>query len=138
TVVTPGASGANQTWDFGSLTQQTVDTVSAVDPANTPFATDFSSSNLALINSNSGVPLYMYFSNNSSGLFQDGEAGDLTGLGIILSVMFNPQNEMLEFPSTYSTSFSSNYSFDIKQATTIIPLADSARLKEIETKISVI
>lgn len=136
--VSPGNAGTNQVWDFSSLATSSVDTITAMNPANTPYPSDYPYSDLALLFSNGGNPLYFYITNNSSGLFNDGVAGDVSGTGVPLTVNFVPANQLMEFPATYNTAFNGTSVFDETFASTAFPGADSIRIKSTTTTDAII
>lgn len=131
--VQPGNSGATS-WDFSALNSHTSDTLTAMDTENTPYASDYLSSDFAVENPNGGNPLYFFLSNETNGLFMDGVGGDPSGMGLPMAINYNPQEQILEFPATYNTSFSSTSVFDEKVATTAFPGADSVRIKSTNTR----
>ncbi len=136
--VAPGSAGTNQIWDFSFLATSSADTITAMDPANSPYASDYPYSDLALHSGNGGNELYFFLTNNGTGLFIDGVAGDVSGMGLPLTVNFSPSNQLMEFPATYNTAFNGVYVFDETVASSAFPGADSVRIKSTTTKDAVI
>ncbi len=105
TSITIGSGGANQTWDFSSLNEHSLDTLSFNNPSGLPGSSNFPSANIALIDSEEDSS-WFYLNKSTSGLF---------GLGIALVEQGNLQvvdfpNTIITFPSTMGTTYSSNES----------------------------
>ncbi len=66
------AGGMSQVWDYSTLQNLLNDTSGFIAAAGTPYASAFSTSNLAGYDQASGT--YSYFTSNSSGLYVDGIA----------------------------------------------------------------
>src|SRR6476620_10072410 len=60
-----GSAGTGQTWNFSALNATEYDTIGFADPASTPYASFFPSSNLA--GADIANNAYSYFTANSSG-----------------------------------------------------------------------
>lgn len=96
--VSPGSSGANQTWDLSSMSATEMFTLTYADPATTPYGSDFPNANLAELS----TPPYdqiSYYNVSSSG-FQF--TGAVLG-GVVLS--YSDPEDILRFPLTYDDSF---------------------------------
>ena len=113
-VVTPGTAGANQVWDFSSLTANDTARIEGVDPSTTPFADSFPTANLATLIQLQGDTAYTFQRITDDRL-------DLLGLGISLLIeeMPNttPTEEIIrytvprtqaEFPLTFGSTFTTN------------------------------
>ena len=62
--IAPGNAGVNQTWDFSALNAESIETVEFLDPAGTPYATDFPDATLAF-----AIDVgYGYIINSANGL----------------------------------------------------------------------
>ncbi|MFH1320640.1 MAG: T9SS type A sorting domain-containing protein [Bacteroidota bacterium] len=108
--ITVGGTGA-QSWDFTSLQIDYVDSLMFVDPSTTPNSSMFPGSNLAMLSSFRTV--YLQF--NSSELIIDGFFGDPSGgmLGLSLGALYDPNQKVIDFPSTYNDSFDDTSKFDL-------------------------
>ena len=121
----PGPSGANQHWDFSTIIADTTNQINFVDPANTPYASSFPTSNIAV----EGMfeEAWAYTTKNSF-IFQiDGLAGSYDIFEDI-AAQFEPPEVMFSFPVNYLDS--------LEQTSTIQlvipspePPADSVRVK---------
>jgi hypothetical protein len=101
--VSIGSNGPNQTWDFSSLEEMELDTLSFENPTGLPGYSDFPESNLALDDSESDSS-WVFITKNSSGFFLDGfvevEEGSLES--------FSVNKTIITFPSSMGTSFSNS------------------------------
>ncbi len=100
--LTPGNSGANQTWDFSGLNNHYNDTTTAVTVASTPNGTAFPTADFAANNSAG----YAYFKNTANESQIIGISGSLLGSGV-LNIQYNTPNIVAKSGVTYN----SNYSF---------------------------
>lgn len=103
-----GPAGPNVSWDFSNLTQHKRDTTWAIAPANTPYASDFSSSDVALTQNNRD---YLFFDNTPAAFLATGLAGDPFASGINLSVNFSPSFDQYQFSTEYGDAYSDTYGF---------------------------
>ena len=103
-----GPAGANVNWDFSSLAMHNRDTTWVVDPANTPYASDFTGSDLGITQNNSE---YLFFDNTPTALVATGLAGDPFASGINLSVGFNPNFDQYQFSTEYGDAYAQSYGF---------------------------
>lgn len=107
----PGGSGPDQVWDFSSALEDQNVTTTVVDPATTPSADQFGSSNLAF--TTDGLN-YSYLSNSASVLTVDGFAGDPLGDGtLMIDAPFEPTLTMHQFPRQFNTTFTDDFGFDV-------------------------
>ncbi len=102
----PGGAGPMQQWDFSSAIPHLTVVTSVSAPASTPYASDFTSSNLAMTNDGS---VYAYFNNGPSIMTINGAAGDLLGNGTIASAPLNPDLTLHQFPRNYGDGFTDAY-----------------------------
>lgn len=102
TVPSEGSAGANQTWDFSTLTPNGAQTSQTfVSPASTPYAGTFPFSNLA---STDGSGAYAYYLSSASDL-------QVVGAAIpILQYPFTDYQKYFVYPCTYNTTFNDNTS----------------------------
>lgn len=105
----PGPSGGMQVWDFSNAMIDDTAITQMVAPSNTPYASDYPSSNLAMTNDNIS---FLYFSNGVFEMTTDGAAGDLLQDGNIISAPFAPTLTLHEFPRTFGNTFENEYAFE--------------------------
>lgn len=101
TNISQGNSGANQNWSFLSLIRQDSSNVTFVSASSTPYAAQFPSSNLASTNDNSN---YNFMTTSSSNMFINGYGGP------DLLVSYSDPQLYLQYPFTYGSSFTDNFS----------------------------
>ncbi len=107
----PGGGGPDQVWDFSSALEDQSVTTSVVDPASTPSADQFGSSNLAI--TTDGLN-YSYLTNSSPEMTVDGFAGDPLGDGtLMIDAPFAPALTLHQFPRQYTTAFTDDFGFDV-------------------------
>jgi hypothetical protein len=100
TNISQGNSGANQTWSFLSLIRQDSTNVNFVSASSTPYAAQFSSSNIASTNDNEN---YNYMTTSSSNMFINGSGGPS------FIVSYTDPQLYLQYPFNYGSSFSDNF-----------------------------
>ena len=118
------STGANYTWDFSSLDSNTVTPDTFISNTQLPliYIVSFLTSNLAEHANGSGVNLglsfamtdvYNVYKNSGSSFKQSGFAGSLQGTQI--PVIYNPADEIYQFPLNYNNSFVTNsaYTFQL-------------------------
>ncbi|MCC7301057.1 MAG: T9SS type A sorting domain-containing protein [Bacteroidia bacterium] len=132
-VVTPGPSGASQTWNFTNLNSHTVDTLTFTNPNWLPNSSSFPTSNLAVIFGSSGM--YAFARNTSSDFKILGQYGDF-GLGPMIIDM-NPDEQIMSWPSTFNTTFNNTSGMDVRMPFPNPPM-DSARLQSVKVKTSLV
>lgn len=120
----PGTSGANQTWNFGSLLNHGQDTTGFISPTLTPGAMYFPSANLCIANTVDNI--YVYFLKSATEFSVLGYYGDF-GFGPN-AYPFNPAQKLLTLPSTFNTNFT-NSSLQVIQGPFNSPPIDSIRVK---------
>ncbi len=120
----PGSSGANQTWNYGSLIHQLQDTVGFTSPASTPGASAFPMANLCVADPANNA--YIYFLKSAS---------ELSFLGYYLDLGFGPQaypitpsQKIITLPATFNTNFSNSSLLLVEGPYPVAP-ADSIRLR---------
>jgi hypothetical protein len=106
--VTPGNAGANQTWNFGSVTNTGSGYANAYyNAAATPYAANFPGSNVAMADPTASSPAYTYMTVNSSLVNFDGLIVDVNGTQMAY-VYSNPQ-QYFALPLTMGTTFTDTY-----------------------------
>lgn len=92
----PGSAGANQTWNFSSLSSTGTSTSTGVQPSSTPYSATFPTSNVAYANGGG----YVYYKCNSS-------SWETNGIVTPNSVVFNYSNneDMLHYPFTFNNTY---------------------------------
>ncbi len=90
-----GSSGANQTWNFSSLSSSGTTTYDYVSPSSTPNGSSFPMSNLA----------------TSQGAYYNQSASAYTQVGIDASTMivYSDGEDLLRFPFNYNDSYVDNF-----------------------------
>ncbi|HEY6162985.1 MAG TPA: T9SS type A sorting domain-containing protein [Bacteroidia bacterium] len=127
--VAPGPSGANVTWNFTALNNHYLDTLTFTNPAWTPNGNQFPTSNLAV---NFGSQGTTYALLNSSTFNILGQAGTFNAMPLVIKD--NPVEVLIQFPSTYNSTFTNSNGYDFKFAYTQQPGIDSIRVKHNSTK----
>ncbi|HET7819088.1 MAG TPA: hypothetical protein VFL70_07245, partial [Bacteroidia bacterium] len=97
--VSPGNAGANQTWDFSSLSGASAGTYSVVSTASTPSGVNFPNSNMCIHADTN----YAYFNANSSSFQYVGLSSDTINMSYS-----NPQ-DWLRYPMTFNSSYSDDF-----------------------------
>ena len=140
-----GPGGANQTWNFSSLTQPVNDTLSFLAYGWAPNA-HFSAASVSNADSSGLVAkvgyqtTYSYMVNATTSLHTLGNYAMLTppgGTPVPANQINYPAEKLMEFPATYNTTYTNNYTskaiFYVGQTISSIPV-DSARQKSIVRK----
>lgn len=106
TMLTPGASGANQTWNFGALLNHGQSTLEFLDPANTPYATEFPTANIAF----EQVPgAFAYGIRNASEVSLIGLKGDFLGIGLPSRFYITPKDILAQLSMDFNDSYLNNH-----------------------------
>ncbi|MEN8225966.1 MAG: T9SS type A sorting domain-containing protein [Bacteroidota bacterium] len=139
---TAGPAGANQHWDFSALEMDTTNQLNFVDPALTPYASSFPTSNIAVEGMVEGLADgtldggWAYTTKNSFVFQIDGVAGSYDIFEDVVAP-FNPPEIMFSFPVNYLDSLTQTSTIDVTIESPEPP-ADSLRLKvvtSVETKV---
>ncbi|MBL4753994.1 MAG: T9SS type A sorting domain-containing protein [Flavobacteriales bacterium] len=115
TIVPAGTSvggTGSQTWDFSNLQMDFIDTIVYVDPSTTTNGADFSAATLAT--DDDGFTAYLQA--DSAGLNFMGFATDFFGTGAISSLLYEPTQKVMEFPSTSGTAYVDTSAYQLKFA----------------------
>ncbi|HXB12371.1 MAG TPA: T9SS type A sorting domain-containing protein, partial [Bacteroidia bacterium] len=103
---TPGGPSATaQTWNFGALNHEKVNTISFMAPSSTKYASKFSSSD-NLADTTSGVSGYYYFDNSASQFAVQGVEEIVAGpasTSFQIFINLNPEYVQATLPATYGT-----------------------------------
>jgi hypothetical protein len=106
--ISPGASGANQTWNFSAYPDTgAVDSFTFVSPESTPFASTFPSATIAYANITSASSVYGYIKESNTALELVG-AAFTDGTTQFNNIYTNPQT-IYGFPGTYNSTLSDTY-----------------------------
>ncbi len=119
-------TGANHTWDFSSLTATTVTPDTFISNTQLPlvYIISFFTSNLAEHANGTSMNLgltfamtdvYNVYKNSSSSFKQTGFAGTLQGVQI--PVIYNPSDEIYQFPLNYNNNFTSTSAYNFQLPT---------------------
>ncbi len=125
----PGAPGPNQHWDFSALLMDTNHYLYFVDPATTPYAASFPTSNIAV---EGMVDSAWAYTTKNSFVFQiDGLAGSYDIFEDVVAP-FEPPEILFSFPVNYLDSLEQTSIIDLTIPSPEPP-ADSVRLKVVTT-----
>lgn len=124
--IAPGNGGANQVWDFSTLNSESIETLEFIDPAETPYTSDFPDANIAF----TVFGGYGYLLNSPTGLYLQGFGQD--GGTLELDELW------AEWPMEYENTFGWEFQLDTIVVNTFIPLpgADIIRYKKDTANIS--
>ncbi len=103
----PGPSGAGQNWDFSGIIPSFSNLVTAVDPASTPFAGEFSESNVAF-HYTGNDEFYSFVEVTSSEMLNDG-AGFEPGGANESFIHYTDAVKLLKYPFSFSDSYTDTY-----------------------------
>lgn len=113
TIVTPGAAGANVTWNFSNITQEAVDTLTFTNPYWTPGGSTFPNATVAVeLNG-----FQQFYQTTSSGLLLLGMGGDYFGNGEFIVAKNTPEEIVTKLPATYGTDWTNTFVSRAKFAT---------------------
>lgn len=101
--LSPGSSGANQTWDFSTLSFPNTNTPTYVQANTTPYFSSYPAANLA---SNTSNLVYGYYQTNTNDWYFLGAASNVFGLFV---VSFTNAQKGLSYPFTYNNSFTDDF-----------------------------
>lgn len=105
--------GANVTWDFSALHSQKSDQIDFFTPSSTNYGSYYPQSNLCAITQSTGYNAYFSVTTNS--FVMNGLVGDLLDMGFNIKSFFSPGQTLMEFPSTYQSSYSAPYTATAKE-----------------------
>ena len=131
---TPGASGVNQTWSFGSLGNHGLGETQ-FEPANTqPGFSNFPTSTLCIPSLTDST--WSFLTVNSGGAYIDGLYSTSTSFPAPV-IKYNPPLQLISLPCTYNTSYTSNSMASFKLALNSPPV-DSLEYRSYVMRNSVI
>lgn len=123
---TIGNAGANQTWNFANWVNQKQNLSGFVSPGTLAGASNFPTATIG-INDGSGNSQFAF--SNSSSFDILGMYGDFLQTGTAVALKFNPGLKIISVPSTYNTSYSGIYTYNMQLAYPYPPYADSVRIE---------
>jgi hypothetical protein len=108
-----GPQGANVTWDFTNWTGYGFDhTINFMDPANTPYASGYPNSTVALKDSSG----YQYLIPSANDIQSEGMTIDMTSVQPLIGVVnisLTDYMQIMSYPFTYNSTFNDVYSGNI-------------------------
>ncbi|MCD4724872.1 MAG: T9SS type A sorting domain-containing protein [Bacteroidales bacterium] len=104
TGLSAGSSGANVSWDFSVLENDSTSLVTAVDPATTPAGGDYPGASVAF---NQDDLVYSYSFIDNTGMYYMGAKVD-TG-SYSYQLIYSDHRQFLQYPFTFMNSFSDSY-----------------------------
>lgn len=103
--VDPGPAGTNVTWNFSTFVGNEDESVSFIDPAQTPFADSISETvNLAIEIADEEDSGYAYFTSTQQNLTVDGYGIMMEGVPLMYNE-YNPAPMQMVFPFAYGDSY---------------------------------
>ena len=126
--IVPGGTG-EQTWNFSSLKDMDQDSLSAIEPATTPYSAEYPGASFAV---KRDTALYIYFSKNDDALSLLGISGKLNYQTYLVegSLKFSPVQSILRFPANQNTAYLESVQSTIQvPGSAIGSTFDSLRLK---------
>lgn len=104
-----GSAGTNQVWSMTSLTPDVLDTITFLSPGTVPNSNYPGANLVAQLGSQNN---YRYMLNSSGSLTSHGNS--LSILGKVANQVYTPSEIVLNFPTNYNSSFTSNYQVNTK------------------------
>ncbi|MGB2957281.1 MAG: T9SS type A sorting domain-containing protein [Bacteroidota bacterium] len=110
--VNVGNKGGGNTWDFSGYTAEGTSSTTAVDPASTPYISDFPTANAASLGETESGGIvtsnYSYFHLNSSiDLLGSVSGTDFQTFAILTKTVYTPPDLLNPLPLNYNDSFTS-------------------------------
>lgn len=103
-VLDPGPAGPNQTWDFSNINVTSTNQATIMDPAGTPFNSDFPGCNQTFHFNETTT--YIYYDLTQSEMIHYGEGFDNNPPQIIY---FSDPRKEIEYPFSFNNSFTDTY-----------------------------
>ncbi|TXI78882.1 MAG: T9SS type A sorting domain-containing protein [Flavobacteriales bacterium] len=98
--IAPGTAGPGQVWDFSSLTTDSTEVVTLVDPATTTFGAQFPTATVAEVSDGSTA----YFRVGTNGVYLLGYEGEG------MAVVYSDEGRFMSFPCSHQTNWTDTYS----------------------------
>ncbi len=137
--ISPGNSGANQTWNFTTVVNIYNDTVEAVSPTGIPFAASYPNANMVVKTRFNNAPAHYYLKKDVNELFVYGISADVANTQSLTNLPFVPGFSLIKFPSTYNNTYTDNYKSFLKMPAPANPLnADSIKRNAHTNRVSLI
>ena len=105
----PGPAGGGQIWDFSAVQPNILGGITAIDPASTPFSSDFPEATIAFRDNDTSYEKYNYWNLSGSELFYLGMASD-PGANQNINI-FPDTRKIMQYPFAYNDSFIDSYWF---------------------------
>src|SRR5579872_4801047 len=109
--MSPGSSGASQTWNFSTMTTSSTSTLSVVTATSTPYGASFPNANIATTSNSTS---FEYFNASSTAYQAYGSAGASN-----LNSYTNPEDR-LRYPFTYSNTYTDVFTSTYMNGTTTV------------------
>ena len=119
-----GTSGANQTWDFSSMTSTYNATRSYLNPSASMYSYLFPGANMMIQMPGSETFLNV----NSTGVEILGTVDDQLGTGVMTPAVYTDNLVSISFPTNYLDSNTDLFGYSITSAYNLVPGADSVKL----------
>ncbi len=105
----PGSKGVNQVWNFSNAVPRELETTRIINASTSPYASSFPSANQAMTHNNTS---YLFVNSSPSNVIVKGVVGDILNNGTTISVPFNPDMLLMQFPESYGSAYTDTYGFD--------------------------
>ncbi len=108
-----GNAGPNQTWNMTAVVQHTWDTTFILPYSSSPNPA-FPTADVALKQGSQNFYGYLHTSLSSLTVLGGGGVMDVMGTPIAINQIYSPGETLFNFPTSYDTSFTNNYSSNAK------------------------
>ncbi|RLD90649.1 MAG: hypothetical protein DRJ09_03640 [Bacteroidetes bacterium] len=125
--IVPGDAGANQSWNFAALSNDSFDTLYTELPDWTPYADSFPTANYAIKQLSAIDTSYIFCTKNNDLFASLGYVGSMDEMGV-MAIYLEPQEVFIDFPMEYGNQRNESFYFD-KTIGSTIPGIDSIRFK---------
>lgn len=107
-LLSPGAGGAGQTWDFSAVVTQAYDTIWFMNPGSTPYPDAFPTANLAAWVLTDDM--FVYFNSNTQELARIGGVWQVDELGgMTVTATITPKEVIAGFPMNYLDNYAESF-----------------------------
>lgn len=124
-----GVPGGAQSWDFSSLSADLEQVISVIPVEQSPLAAEFPDANICLQTDE----YYQYGQLSAEHFNALGIALYLFDTENLTALRFSPPQSIIEFPTTWNSSYSSTYGIDLKIDGADLGV-DSIRIRQVATK----